>query len=922
MPPNITGVLPNAGPSSGGLAVSIQGQGFKDGATVLFGVAQAQLIQVTPTLITALSPVVAPGPVAVTVTNLDGTTHTLVAAFTFHAPALHNINPLDGPTAGGTFVTLSGAYFALGAQVSFDGTAALSVVRTSSTQLEARSPAHAAGIVNITVTNPDGQSAQTPFTYQTPTLTGLAPAHGPITGGTNLTISGTHFTPSVTVTINGTVLPLARSEGGTSIQVVTPASAAGAVNVTVANSDGQSVTRVGAFTYDAPPTVTGVDPPAARNSDGASVTVTGTHFVNGATVTFGGVAATSVTFVNATTLTVIAPAHAAGQVDVVVTNPDEQLGTLVNGFTYVDGPAPTDNEVTFLMDGEEFFTELQVQMNAVAAAAPGPQTYVRLAFWKIDANVTLGDRNHFNVVGHTIVDYIENVVMAGHDVDVIVWYPNAKDRLKWRDFAEGHDHLANELSRIDRAAATAVVVPPAPPPGRVRIYLERYEGWTGSSNHQKFGIFSINGQRTVIMGGLNLADYYFDSDDHKLFLGMNTNQAWHDTAIRLVGPATDDVEKEWVRRWQRAIDMQASLISLNNLENQVRSRYVGIGNRNTIRQNAVAVTRNRTPQPTPFGANATVRIALTRSERSTRHRELRDLLLERIGAANHYVYMENNQFTDPEIVRALYTRKAAVPTLRVVIVTNMRDAGEGYMTRRSWLQLVLRMPHPVCVRVHYESERRGGGIRQVARAGAGTWNVHDSYDPNDPTATRWLDEDALEVDAASGGTKRIKFSRITAVECGFHFYSPVCIAQIQHPVTGVMADTLINPCMHSKLAIIDDQYLVIGSSNWTYRSMQYDGEIAAFIDGGAPGGGPTVVTQVRDRLIGHYDDLTALTLSNVGSNFENTAHTNVQNWRVNGDAAFGGYNNYMLMPLVHPDIELANVREAPGLRSMPNYTWI
>jgi hypothetical protein len=44
--------------------------------------------------------------------------------------------------------------------------------------------------------------------------------------------------------------------------------------------------------------------------------------------------ALSVTVVNSTTITAIAPAHAAGPVDVVVTNSNGSGGTLPAGFTY------------------------------------------------------------------------------------------------------------------------------------------------------------------------------------------------------------------------------------------------------------------------------------------------------------------------------------------------------------------------------------------------------------------------------------------------------------------------------------------------------------------------------------------------------------------------------------------------------------
>jgi hypothetical protein len=64
------------------------------------------------------------------------------------------------------------------------------------------------------------------------------------------------------------------------------------------------------------------------------VTITGTGFQAGATVTLGGTAATNVVVSNSTTITATAPPHGIGAVNVVVTNTDNQSGTLVNGFTY------------------------------------------------------------------------------------------------------------------------------------------------------------------------------------------------------------------------------------------------------------------------------------------------------------------------------------------------------------------------------------------------------------------------------------------------------------------------------------------------------------------------------------------------------------------------------------------------------------
>ena len=82
------------------------------------------------------------------------------------------------------------------------------------------------------------------------------------------------------------------------------------------------------------PTVTAISPTSGSSSGGTALTITGTGFLAGAAVSLGGTAATGVTVVNGTTITATAPTHAAGTVDVVVTNSDGQSGTLSAAYTY------------------------------------------------------------------------------------------------------------------------------------------------------------------------------------------------------------------------------------------------------------------------------------------------------------------------------------------------------------------------------------------------------------------------------------------------------------------------------------------------------------------------------------------------------------------------------------------------------------
>jgi IPT/TIG domain/Glycosyl hydrolases family 39 len=87
------------------------------------------------------------------------------------------------------------------------------------------------------------------------------------------------------------------------------------------------------------PTVTSVTPNTGSTLGGTLVTVQGTNFRTGATVSFGGSALT-VSTVSATSITGTTTAHAAGAVNVVVTNVDAQAGTCTSCFAYVRRPRP------------------------------------------------------------------------------------------------------------------------------------------------------------------------------------------------------------------------------------------------------------------------------------------------------------------------------------------------------------------------------------------------------------------------------------------------------------------------------------------------------------------------------------------------------------------------------------------------------
>ncbi len=77
-----------------------------------------------------------------------------------------------------------------------------------------------------------------------------------------------------------------------------------------------------------------IDPPFGSGFRRRTVTIRGSGFVSGATVSFGGVASPNVTVVNSNLITARTPPHSEGLVDVVVTNPDGTAGIFASGFEF------------------------------------------------------------------------------------------------------------------------------------------------------------------------------------------------------------------------------------------------------------------------------------------------------------------------------------------------------------------------------------------------------------------------------------------------------------------------------------------------------------------------------------------------------------------------------------------------------------
>jgi plastocyanin len=273
----------------------------------------------------------------------------IVSAIVTQPPQINSLTPTSGPTTGGTDVAITGINFNASATVKFGGVNATNSFVTSSTSLTATTPPHAAGAVDVVVTNPDAQSSTRTagFTYVVPpppppTIASIAPGSGPTSGNTLVTITGTNFRAGATVTIGGFAATNVTVVNATTITALTPLGPANELlahkDVVVTNSDSTKATLAGAFDYTKPPlAVALITPSASLPAGGSKVAISGAGFTTAlpTTITIGGVAATNVQIVDAVTITATVPAHAVGPVDLVV-NVGGTAVTAKGGFAYVN----------------------------------------------------------------------------------------------------------------------------------------------------------------------------------------------------------------------------------------------------------------------------------------------------------------------------------------------------------------------------------------------------------------------------------------------------------------------------------------------------------------------------------------------------------------------------------------------------------
>ncbi|WP_147437378.1 IPT/TIG domain-containing protein [Micromonospora musae] len=366
----ITDLTPTTGPTSGGTTVTITGTGFTGATGVTFDGVPGTNFTLNPagTAITVVTPPNTAGPAVVELVFPAG--ETTAPTFTYIAPTITSVVPDQGPSTGGTTVTITGTGLTGATGVNFGDTPGTNlVVDPSGTSLTVVTPPGTPGTVDVTVLIP-GANATAPDSYTylaaPPTAGAISPDEGPQSGGQTVTITGTGFVPGdTTVTFDGTpATNVVVAPGGTSLTAVTPPGAVGPATVVVTTPGGSAPPLNYTYLADGSDAViTDLTPTTGPTSGGTTVTITGTGFTGATGVTFDGVPGTNFTLNPAgTAITVVTPPNTAGPAVVELVFPAGE--TTAPTFTYIAAPptvgtinpgqGPTTGGTTVTVGGSGF----------------------------------------------------------------------------------------------------------------------------------------------------------------------------------------------------------------------------------------------------------------------------------------------------------------------------------------------------------------------------------------------------------------------------------------------------------------------------------------------------------------------------------------------------------------------------------------
>lgn len=377
--PQISAHSPTNGPSSGGTTVILSGTDFGTSPVVTLDGKNCPIVSSNHTQI---SFVTMPGEGinrAIQV-NAAGQLST-IRFFSYDPPSIAMITPTNGPTSGGTLVTLVGSSLGTNGTVLFNGVPCITTNRTHS-QLQFFTPP-GQGVSNAVSVTVAGQASLNTrnFRYDSPSIASFSPTSASTAGDTVMTLLGSNFGTNGTVLIDGNACVI-NSYTHTQIQCVVPAGQG--TNHTLGVVVAGQASTLKTFSY-LQPSILSVNPSTGPTAGGTAVTLSGINFGLTPTVTMAGTAC-AVTSSSHSHVTFVTP---VGQgvnhpIQVTVAGQTSNVGL----FSYeapvlafmAPANGPTVGGIVAVLAGSNFGTNATVLFNGIPCAKVPPSTHTTIKF--------------------------------------------------------------------------------------------------------------------------------------------------------------------------------------------------------------------------------------------------------------------------------------------------------------------------------------------------------------------------------------------------------------------------------------------------------------------------------------------------------------------------------------------------------------
>jgi hypothetical protein len=241
--------------------------------------------------------------------------------YQYDPPRLSTITPPNGPTIGGTSVTIVGTGFGISTPSVAIGGKPCSVTSTPShTKVTCTSGSGEGKTNTVTMTvNGQAQAQAIPlnFRYDPPTVSIVDPSSAPTSGGAILTISGSNFGPSQgTVAIGTYYCPLS-SWTDTVVKCTLPPGMGASLSVVLTTFDGVAGNTNVVFSFDKP-SISSITPSSYYTQGSIPITLAGASFGGTGVARVGGALCVTITWTH-TQITCTLPAGSGSQSPVTVT---------------------------------------------------------------------------------------------------------------------------------------------------------------------------------------------------------------------------------------------------------------------------------------------------------------------------------------------------------------------------------------------------------------------------------------------------------------------------------------------------------------------------------------------------------------------------------------------------------------------------